>query len=604
MNSVVYRWVFEALRRYPARSAALFVLSILTSLADGVSISLLIPFLAVLFGGTSFGAVGNGWLSSLLEGISSLAGKGNEIYLLTAAILAMVCLRSVLAFVQQILESRMSAELSHSVRARIHENLLAVDYEYICINDNGQLLNTLDSDTWRTIEAITTVLAMFTNVSMVLVFTVILLAISWELTILVGVLVVAISLLLRVFDTRAKAASRVMVNASEALSAHAVQLFDAMRMIRAFGGEQSTQDDYTKASRRMMNVSVYMDRISGLAGLTQGILYAVVFVVVIFSALWLGIGQAALIAYLALLRRMQPYIQALDEARLNLASLSASVNAVSELLSLRPWAADAVGGQTLAELKEGVRFEHVTFAYRGKDQEIRNAVEDISLTIPVGKTTAIVGLSGAGKSTLINLLFRFHDPFEGRITVDGVPLTKIDLSWWRRQLAIAGQDADLINGTIRENIAYGLPDISPDAILEAARKACADGFISELPKGYETRVGERGVLLSAGQRQRIGLARALVRDGGILVLDEATNAIDSMTEAEVMESLEALHGRTVVVIAHRLSTTRMADQTIVLANGRVVEAGTPAELYAQDGLFSKMVKLQELTHIVGGTDYT
>ena len=230
--------------------------------------------------------------------------------------------------------------------------------------------------------------------------------------------------------------------------------------------------------------------------------------------MWLGIGQAALIAYLALLRRMQPYIQALDEARLNLASLSASVNAVSELLSLRPWAADAVGGQTLAELKEGVRFEHVTFAYRGKDQEIRNAVEDISLTIPVGKTTAIVGLSGAGKSTLINLLFRFHDPFEGRITVDGVPLTKIDLSWWRRQLAIAGQDADLINGTIRENIAYGLPDISPDAILEAARKACADGFISELPKGYETRVGERGVLLSAGQRQRIGLARALVRDGG------------------------------------------------------------------------------------------
>ena len=218
MHSVVYRWVWEALRRYPARSATLFVLSILTSLADGVSISLLIPFLAVLFGGTAFAAAGNGWLSSLLEGIAGLAGKGNEIYLLTTAILAMVCLRSVLAFIQQILESRMNAELSHSMRSKIHENLLSVDYEYICINDNGQLLNTLDSDTWRTIDAMTTVLAMFTDVSMVLVFTVILLAISWELTILVGVLVVAISLLLRVFDSRAKAASRALVRASEELS--------------------------------------------------------------------------------------------------------------------------------------------------------------------------------------------------------------------------------------------------------------------------------------------------------------------------------------------------------------------------------------------------
>jgi subfamily B ATP-binding cassette protein MsbA len=215
--------------------------------------------------------------------------------------------------------------------------------------------------------------------------------------------------------------------------------------------------------------------------------------------------------------------------------------------------------------------------------------------------TAIVGVSGAGKTTLSNLLFRFHDPQSGQITVDGVPLTEIDLSWWRRQLSIAGQDADLISGTIRDNIAYGLSEVAADRVVDAARKASAHAFISALPMGYDTRVGERGILLSGGQRQRIGLARALIRESGILVLDEATNSLDSMTEAEVLASLEALHGTTVIVIAHRLSTTRMADQIVVLSGGRVVESGTPAVLYQEDGLFSKMVKLQELSHIVGGS---
>ena len=225
------------------------------------------------------------------------------------------------------------------------------------------------------------------------------------------------------------------------------------------------------------------------------------------------------------------------------------------------------------------------------------------MTIPIGRTTAIVGWSGAGKSTLPNLLFRFHDPETGAISVDGVPLTDIDLDWWRNQLAIAGQDSELMGGTIRENIAYARPDASDDEVAEAARLACIDEFITTLPHGYDTKIGARGVLLSGGQRQRIGLARAFLRKDGILLLDEATNSLDSMTESEVYQSLQAMRdGRTMIVIAHRLSTTRLADHVIVLSHGRVVETGSPAELYKSGGLFSKMVQLQEMDYLLDGDD--
>ena len=181
-----------------------------------------------------------------------------------------------------------------------------------------------------------------------------------------------------------------------------------------------------------------------------------------------------------------------------------------------------------------------------------------------------------------------------------MPLDRLDLDWWRGQLAIAGQDAELIGGTIRDNIAYGKEGATFAEIVDAAKRASVHDFVSSLPLGYETRVGSRGVLLSGGQRQRIGLARALLRRKGILVLDEATNSLDSMTEAEILRSLEELRDQmTIIVIAHRLSTTRTADHVIALADGKVAEAGTPPELLRSGGLYCKMVQLQDLAELRG-----
>ena len=205
----------------------------------------------------------------------------------------------------------------------------------------------------------------------------------------------------------------------------------------------------------------------------------------------------------------------------------------------------------------------------------------------------MVGGSGAGKSTLINLLCRMADPTAGEIRVDGVPLAEFDLESWRRRIGFAGQDAELRPGTIRDNISYGEPDASLERIRAAAVQAHIHDFIEKLPEGYDTPVGVRGTQLSGGERQRIALARALLRSPEILILDEATNAVDNIAEAAICRALEVLSGRvTTIIIAHRLSSTRQADRIVVMHEGRIVEVGRRTELLERRGAFAQLLEVE------------
>jgi subfamily B ATP-binding cassette protein MsbA len=233
----------------------------------------------------------------------------------------------------------------------------------------------------------------------------------------------------------------------------------------------------------------------------------------------------------------------------------------------------------------------VSFRY-GADEPL--VLRDISIRIPIGQTTAIVGRSGAGKSSLLSLLFRFYDPTEGEIRADGVPLREFRISSWRARLGLMSQEVQLFNDTVAANISYGKPGATEDEIKAAARVAHADGFVEDLPAKYDTIIGDRGLRLSGGQRQRIALARTILRDPDVLMLDEATNALDPMAEQAFQEAFaEFSKRRTVVVIAHRLSTVLSADQVVVLEEGRVRQVGTPAELIAQEGRFAEMYNLQQ-----------
>ena len=267
----------------------------------------------------------------------------------------------------------------------------------------------------------------------------------------------------------------------------------------------------------------------------------------------------------------------------------ASTRRILDLLAVEPTI--VAGPDRLAEPVRGdVRFDDVTFGYAGGTVPV---LDRFTLDVPAGETHAIVGATGAGKSTVVKLLLRLYEPTGGSITIDGRDLRDLDFGSLRGAMGYVGQDVFLFQGTVRENIAYGRPEATDDEIESAARLAEAHEFVTALPQGYDTIVGERGQKLSGGQRQRLSIARAILRDPRILVLDEATSAVDNETEAAIQRSLETVgRGRTVIVIAHRLSTVRHADRIHVLEAGRTIEAGTHDELVDAGGLYAALWRVQ------------
>jgi subfamily B ATP-binding cassette protein MsbA len=330
--------------------------------------------------------------------------------------------------------------------------------------------------------------------------------------------------------------------------------------------------------------------LDGVVHPVHEVLAAALLLMILFIAAPKAGDVSVLLVIAFVLYRVQPRIKAFDGARVRLAALSPSVEEVLSFLDTADKQYVASGSVTQLGLDHDIVFDRVCFQYDPADDP---ALSEASFRILAGRTTAFVGPSGGGKSTVMKLLLRFHDPTDGTIIADGHPLPEFDLDFWRSQIALVSQDVYLFNATVRENIAYGRLDAGRDEIIEAARKADAHDFIERLPNKYDTVLGHHGLRLSGGQQQRISLARAIVRNPRILILDEATNALDSISEQWVQETLDKLReNRTVIMIAHRLSTIERADHIIVLETGQVRERGTLPELVKAGGLFARLYHLQ------------
>ena len=413
---------------------------------------------------------------------------------------------------------------------------------------------------------------------------------SWRLTLSVAVAMLLISSVVRVLTKAARDLGEKATQANSELSHRMVEGIDGMRVIRAFGREVHEQSRFDQASDWLRRVILRMGLLDGVVHPVHEVLAAALLVIILFTAAPKAGDVSVLLVFAFVLYRVQPRIKDFDASRVRLAALSPSVEEVLSFLSTDDKQYVKSGTVSRMALDQDIVFERVSFQYDPRDEP---ALTDASFRMLAGRTTAFVGPSGGGKSTVMKLLLRFHDPTDGRIMVDAHSLPEFDLDFWRSQIALVSQDVYLFNASVRENIAYGRLDAQLDEIVEAARKADAHDFIERLPNKYDTALGHHGVRLSGGQQQRITLARAIIRNPRILILDEATNALDSISEQWVQETLDKLReNRTVVMIAHRLSTIERADQIIVLEKGRVRECGTLPELVKAGGLFARLYHLQ------------
>jgi ATP-binding cassette, subfamily B, bacterial MsbA len=364
------------------------------------------------------------------------------------------------------------------------------------------------------------------------------------------------------------------------------------RVVKAFGMEEFELNRFRDATRRHLRVNLWAQMLANSSGpVVESIAVVGAAGLLIYAGKSIRAGELSapeLVQFLTTLLMLYDPIRKLNKVNLILQEAMASGQRVARLMDIPDDIQERPGAREITTVRDSVAYERVSFSY-----EERPVLRDVSISIRSGEIVALVGPSGAGKSTLVNLVPRFFDPNAGRLTIDGVDIRDLKLKSLRALIGIVTQDTVLFNDSIRNNIAYGRFDLPLERVREAAAAAYADEFIMQLPRGYETVIGESGVRLSGGQRQRLAIARALLKNAPILILDEATSHLDSQSEALVQKALyNLMQGRSTLVIAHRLSTVTRADRILVVEAGRIVEEGSHGELLALGGSYKRLFDLQ------------
>ena len=420
-----------------------------------------------------------------------------------------------------------------------------------------------------------------------------LLWLNWRLTIVTFAIIPPIAFVVRRFSTRLRVMSRENQRATGGIAEVLDEAISNQRVVRVFGGQAYESKRFAESANRIRRFTMkYAVAAAGTVPVTQLFVAAAIAVIIYFAAIQSAGGITGAGAFMEFLTSTGLLLQPLKRLTGVNEQLQKGLAACESVFSVIDATPEEDRGTVALERAQGaLRFESVSLTYAGAS---RPALNDVTLDVRPGETLALVGASGSGKSSLIHLLPRFYHPDQGRITLDGHDLESLTLESLRRQISLVSQSVVLFNDTVAANIAYGRAERVSAAELEhAARAAHALEFIRALPQGFDTEIGENGARLSGGQRQRIAIARAILKDAPVLLLDEATSALDSESERAVQAALETLmQGRTTIVIAHRLSTIEKADRIVVMAQGRIVEAGTHRDLVHANGVYAGLHRLQ------------
>ncbi len=523
-------------------------------------------------------------------GQGDLQGLSRMVLLLLGAYVGGLITRAV----QMLATVTMGQRVLFRMRERIFEHFQRLSLDFFDHREIGDLMSRLTNDT----EAINNTLNMglpqfLGNILFLIGVLIAMVALDWKLALISMSVLPLMFASTMFFSKRVRAASRRSREKLGEVSSELEENISGVRVVQAFGREEQTAREFRQVNAQNRDANVEAQTVTSAFRPTLDIFSTVGIALVLGAggvmALRGAITVGLIFAFLGYVRRFFQPVRAIGMLYAQVQTAIAAAERIFELLDTPSQVEDSVDAGRLDGVAGRIAFDHVTFAYEEGEPVLR----DVSFTAAPGEMVAIVGPTGAGKTTMVNLLMRFYDVDEGRVLVDGQDVRRVQKESLRDQVGMVLQDTFLFAGTLMENIRYGRLDATDDEVIAAARTAGADEFIQRLPDAYATELNERGASLSLGQRQLIAIARAILADPRILILDEATSSVDTRTERVIQAGMNTLmKGRTSLVIAHRLSTIREADQVLVLCDGQIIERGTHGSLLDAEGFYHSLYMSQ------------